>query len=127
MPTPRSASSRSTTPTLTLVYLPHLDYNLQRVGPGAPAAAGDVRQIDALCGELIAFFEGRGVQVVILSEYGLCDVTTPVHLNRVLREQGVLAVRDELGLELLDAGASGAFAVADHQVAHVYVNDPSIA
>jgi predicted AlkP superfamily pyrophosphatase or phosphodiesterase len=113
-------------PTLTLVYLPHLDYNLQRVGPGAPAAAEDVRQIDALCGELIAFFEGRGVQVVILSEYGLCDVTTPVHINRVLREQGAIAVRDELGLEVLDPGASRAFAVADHQVAHVYINDPSI-
>ena len=113
-------------PTLTLVYLPHLDYNLQRVGPGAPAAAEDVRQIDALCGDLVSFFEERGVQIVILSEYGLCDVTTPVHINRVLREQGAIAVRDELGLELLDPGASRAFAVADHQVAHVYINDPSI-
>jgi predicted AlkP superfamily pyrophosphatase or phosphodiesterase len=109
-------------PTLTLVYIPHLDYNLQRVGPGSPAAAGDVRQVDALCGDLIAFFESRGVQVVILSEYGLCDVTTPVHLNRVLREHGLIAVREEQGLELLDPGASAAFAVADHQVAHVYVN-----
>src|SRR4029450_12941086 len=30
-------------------------------------------------------------------------------------------VRVEMGRELLDAGASEAFAVADHQVAHVYV------
>jgi predicted AlkP superfamily pyrophosphatase or phosphodiesterase len=112
-------------PTLSLVYLPHLDYNLQRVGPSDPAAAADVSQIDDLCGDLIAFFESRGVQVVILSEYGLCDVTTPVHLNRVLREQGLVAVRSELGLEVLDPGASAAFVVADHQVAHVYVNDQS--
>jgi predicted AlkP superfamily pyrophosphatase or phosphodiesterase len=112
-------------PTLTLVYLPHLDYNLQRVGPGAPAAAADVRQIDALCGDLVTFFEARGVQVVVLSEYGLCDVTTPVHVNRVLRAHGLVAVREERGLELLDPGASAAFAVADHQVAHVYVNDPA--
>ena len=61
----------------------------------------------------------------MLSEYGLRDVTTPVHLNRVLREPGLVAVREELGLELLDPGASAAFAVADHQVAHVYVNDPA--
>ena len=47
-----------------------------------------------------------------------------MHINRVLREHGLIAVRDELGRELLDAGASAAFAVADHQVAHVYVNDP---
>ena len=112
-------------PTLTLVYLPHLDYNLQRVGPASPAALEDVRQVDALCGDLIAFFEARGAQVVVLSEYGLCEVTTPVHINRVLREHGAIAVREELGLEVLDPGASAAFAVADHQIAHVYVNDPS--
>jgi predicted AlkP superfamily pyrophosphatase or phosphodiesterase len=112
-------------PTLTLVYLPHLDYNLQRVGPSDAAAAVDLRQIDDVAGDLIAFYEARGVQVVVLSEYGLCDVTTPVHPNRILREHGLLAIREELGLELLDPGASPAFAVADHQVAHVYVNDPA--
>jgi predicted AlkP superfamily pyrophosphatase or phosphodiesterase len=112
-------------PTLSLVYLPHLDYNLQRVGPGDEAAAKDVKEVDEVCGELVAFYESRGVQVVILSEYGLCDVTTPVHINRVLRQQGLVVVRDELGLELLDPAASAAFAVADHQVAHVYVNDAS--
>jgi len=109
--------------TLTLVYLPHLDYNLQRVGPGAPEAAADLRQIDEVCGDLIPFFESRGANVVVLSEYGLSDVTTPVHINRVLREQGLVAVREELGHEVLDPGASAAFAVADHQVAHVYLND----
>jgi predicted AlkP superfamily pyrophosphatase or phosphodiesterase len=110
-------------PTLTLVYLPHLDYNLQRVGPASAEAMDDVRQIDGICGELIDFYEARGVQVLLLSEYGLRDVRTPVHVNRALRERGLLAVREELGLELLDAGASAAFAVADHQVAHLYVND----
>jgi predicted AlkP superfamily pyrophosphatase or phosphodiesterase len=59
--------------------------------------------------------------VVILSEYGITNVSRPVHLNRVLRQAGHLAIRVERGLELLDAGASAAFAVADHQVAHVYV------
>jgi predicted AlkP superfamily pyrophosphatase or phosphodiesterase len=113
---------RKFSPTLTLVYLPHLDYNLQRVGPHHPGAAGDVRQVDEICGDLITFYEALGTQVIVLSEYGLCDVTTPVHLNRVLRAHGLLAVRVERGLEHLDPGASAAFAVADHQVAHVYVN-----
>jgi predicted AlkP superfamily pyrophosphatase or phosphodiesterase len=112
-------------PTLSLVYLPHLDYNLQRVGPGDPAAAGDVQQVDEVCGDLIGFYEGRGIQVILLSEYGLCDVTTPVHINRVLRQRGLVAIREELGLEVLDPGASAAFAVADHQVAHIYVRDAS--
>ena len=112
-------------PTLTLVYLPHLDYNLQRVGPGAAEAASDLRQVDEVCADLIAHYESRDARVIVLSEYGLQDVTSPVHLNRVLREHGLIAVREELGHEMLDPGASAAFAVADHQVAHVYVNDKS--
>lgn len=111
-------------PTLTLVYLPHLDYNLQRLGPSDPAIQQDLREIDAVCGGLIRFYEARGAQVIVLSEYGITDVSKPIHLNRILRERGMIAVREELGRELLDAGASAAFAVADHQVAHVYVNDP---
>jgi predicted AlkP superfamily pyrophosphatase or phosphodiesterase len=60
---------------------------------------------------------------MVLSEYGLMNVSRPVHINRALREAGLLAVRDELGLEAFDPGASAAFAVADHQIAHVYVRD----
>ncbi len=113
-------------PTLSLVYLPHLDYNLQRLGPSDPAIATDLREIDTLCEELITFYEKRGVRVVALSEYGIHDVEHPVHLNRLFRKQEWLNVRVELGLELLDAGASQVFAVADHQLAHVYVNNPAL-
>ena len=77
-------------------------------------------------GELITFFQARSVSVIILSEYGITPVDTPIHLNRLFREQGWLTIKEELGLEMLDCGASRAFAVADHQVAHVYVNDPAI-
>ncbi len=113
-------------PTLNLIYLPHLDYNLQRLGPRAPRIADDVRAADAIVGDLCAFFENRSIRVIVLSEYGITPVDTPVHLNRVFRQQGWLAIKDELGLELLDCGASRAFAVADHQVAHIYLNDRSI-
>jgi predicted AlkP superfamily pyrophosphatase or phosphodiesterase len=111
-------------PTLTLVYLPHLDYNLQRLGPSHPAIAGDLRAVDALCGELIAAARRDGTRVVVLSEYGITPVTGAIHVNRALREAGLIQVRTELGRELLDPGASEAFAVADHQVAHVYVRRP---
>lgn len=110
-------------PTLLLIYLPHLDYNLQRLGPGDPKIRDDVRAIDAVCGRLIAHCRERGRRVIVLSEYGLVPVSGAIHLNRILREQGLLAIRDELGTDTLDAGASAAFAVADHQIAHVYVND----
>ncbi len=110
-------------PTLTLVYLPHLDYVLQRAGPLGDDVLRHVREIDAVCEELVTFFERRGTQLIILSEYGITRVRRGVSLNRTLREQGFVSVREELGRELLDAGASRAFAVADHQVAHVYVRD----
>ncbi len=113
-------------PTLTLVYLPHLDYNLQRYGHDFSRIATDLAEIDTVVGALIDYYEGRGAAVVLLSEYGITDVDRPVHLNRVLRRAGHLQIRIERGLELLDAGASGAFAVADHQVAHIYLNDPTL-
>ena len=113
-------------PTLSLIYLPHLDYNLQRLGPSHAKIPQDLGQIDRIVGDLISHFQQRSVQVLLLSEYGISPVDTPVHLNRVFRDQGWITIKDESGLELLDCGASKAFAVADHQVAHVYVNDSSI-
>lgn len=113
-------------PTLTLVYLPHLDYCLQRHGPDPahPDVARDLAAVDALCGELIEQAEADGAAVLVLSEYGITAVRRPVHINRALREAGLIRVREELGRELLDPGASAAFAVSDHQVAHVYVQRP---
>ena len=110
-------------PTLLLVYLPHLDYSFQRLGPSHPGVRDEVRAVDAICGRLIAEFRERGRRVIVLSEYGLVDVSRPVHINRALREAGLLAVRNELEADALDPGASEAFAVADHQLAHVYVRD----
>jgi predicted AlkP superfamily pyrophosphatase or phosphodiesterase len=113
-------------PTMTLVYLPHLDYNLQRLGPDHPAIARDVAQVDAVCGELIDAAQRAGMHVVALSEYGITKVSRPVHINRALREAGWLRVRNELGRDQLDAGVSDAFALADHQIAHVYVARPEL-
>lgn len=112
-------------PHLNLIYLPHLDYNLQRLGPHHPAVGDDWRRVDEIVGALVDFFANRGVASLVLSEYGLVPVDQPVHLNRVLRGEGWLAVREELGRELLDVGACRALAVADHQVAHVYLKDPA--
>jgi predicted AlkP superfamily pyrophosphatase or phosphodiesterase len=113
-------------PTLSLVYLPHLDYDLQRQGPNGPGIPAALRAIDAVCGELIDIATKGGARVIVVSEYGITPVTGAIHLNRVLRDAKLLAIREEQGKELLDAGASRAFAVADHQVAHIYVNDPAV-
>lgn len=113
-------------PTLSTVYLPHLDYNLQRLGPKDPLIAADLRLVDDIIRDLITFYDNRGVQPMLLSEYGITEVNKAIHLNRILREAGWVTVKEELGLELLDPGASQAFAVADHQIAHIYINNKSI-
>jgi predicted AlkP superfamily pyrophosphatase or phosphodiesterase len=113
-------------PSLTLVYLPHLDYNLQRLGPDDPRIAHDIKLVDAEAGKCIAAAHEIGAEIIALSEYAITPVSRPVHINRVLRRHGYVAARREpLGWETLDYGASRAFAVADHQVAHVYVQQPA--
>jgi len=113
-------------PTLTLIYLPHLDYCLQKFGPDVSAIAKEIREIDAVVEKLVRFYESKQSNIILLSEYGIAPVSKPIHINRIFREHGLLQIRVERGLELLDAGASKAFAVADHQVAHIYINDPTV-
>jgi len=109
-------------PTLQLVYLPHLDYCLQKLGPEGNLAQ-DLAEIDGLCGRLLDHFQARDCRVVVLSEYGITPVRRPIHPNRILREAGLLSLKLDLGREYLDPGTSRAFAVADHQVCHIYVRD----
>lgn len=110
-------------PTLTFIYIPHLDYNFQRLGPHHPDIGRDLKQVDEICQNLIHYYESQDAEVIILSEYGITEVEQPIYINRLLRENNLIAFRNELGLEVLDAGASEAFAVCDHQVAHIYVQD----
>lgn len=113
-------------PVLSLVYLPHLDYSLQKIGPGHEQISRELEKIDEVIGGLLDFYEERKIGVVVLSEYGISPVSKPVYLNRQFRKKGWLAIKPEMGREMMDAGASRVFAVADHQVAHVYVNDESL-
>lgn len=110
-------------PDLTLAYLPHLDYDLQRFGPASPQAVEAAEALDRVLGPLLDAADARGATVVALSEYGIGAVNRPVHVNRMLREAGLLHVHTQDGMEYLDPWTSRAFAVADHQVAHVYVRD----
>lgn len=107
-------------PTLQLVYLPHLDYCLQREGPKADLSK-DLGEVDAVVGRLIDHFRAKDCRVIVLSEYGIVPVHRPVYPNRILREAGLLGLKVDLGLEYLDPGSCRAFSVTDHQIAHVYV------
>jgi predicted AlkP superfamily pyrophosphatase or phosphodiesterase len=111
-------------PELTLVYLPHLDYDPQRLGPASCDMVRLVAELDEACGTILDAAGRIGARVWIVSEYGHADVSRPILLNRVLREAGYLSVRPGPFGEILDTFGSRAFAVCDHQVAHVHVIRP---
>jgi predicted AlkP superfamily pyrophosphatase or phosphodiesterase len=113
-------------PDLSLVYLPHLDYDLQRFGPNDARSDAARRDVDKLVGDLAEFLEARGVEVLIVSEYAITAVDRAVPLNKVLRAHDWLELKPEDGSLTLDTFNSKAFAVVDHQVAHVVVLDPSV-
>jgi len=112
-------------PTLLLAYLPHLDYGLQKLGPDHPNIPSACRELDDVAADLIESLMASGRRILLVNEYGITAVTDAVAPNRILRSAGLLSLRVEQGREMLDAGASGAFAVPDHQIAHVYVADPA--
>ncbi|BDD06543.1 nucleotide pyrophosphatase/phosphodiesterase family protein [Aureibacter tunicatorum] len=113
-------------PTLQLVYIPHLDYCMQKNEFDSPCVQNDIQDLDILLKELIQYFENRNVEPILISEYGIVPVDSPIHINRILRKKGFLSIRKEGQKEYLDAGASKAFAVSDHQIAHIYIKDSSL-
>ncbi|KOV57753.1 phosphodiesterase [Streptomyces sp. MMG1121] len=116
--------NRTRHPDLTLCYVPHLDYDLQRFGPTDPRSLKAAADLDAVLAPLLDDADAEGRTVVVLSEYGITPVSRPVDINRALRRAGYLEVHTQDGMEYLDTTASRAFAVADHQIAHVYVRRP---
>jgi predicted AlkP superfamily pyrophosphatase or phosphodiesterase len=116
--------NRTERPDLSLCYVPHLDYDLQRHGPDDPRSARAAADLDAVLAPLLDDARAQGRTVVVLSEYGITRVRRPVDINRALRRAGLLEVHTQAGMEYLDPMASRAFAVADHQLAHIYVRRP---
>jgi predicted AlkP superfamily pyrophosphatase or phosphodiesterase len=115
---------RTHAPDLTMAYVPHLDYDPQRFGPNDPRSHAAAAELDEALAPLLDDCANQGVTVLVVAEYGIADADRPVHINRILRREGLLEVYVQDGKEQLDPWTSRAFAVADHQVAHVYLGDP---
>ncbi|WP_204080927.1 nucleotide pyrophosphatase/phosphodiesterase family protein [Mycobacterium riyadhense] len=116
---------RRYSPTLLTAYIPHLDYDFQRYGPRSPLAIAAAVDVDAALAPLLAVAADRGMTTIVVSEYGIAPAHNPVDINRLLRREGYLNVYTQQGREYLDPWTSRAFAVADHQAAHIYVGDDS--
>lgn len=114
-------------PDLMFVYLPHLDYCLQKYGPADQGLATELRAVDEQVGRIVRAVDESGwrdeTTFMVLSEYCIQAVSGDVPINRILRHNGLLRVRTINGREYLDCELSQAFAMVDHQVAHLYVKD----
>ena len=114
---------KKNSPELTLTYLPHLDYDFQRF---TTPDRERVAEVDRCAGLVIDAAQSIGAIPIVVSEYGLVPVKKSVSINRALRQAGWLAVRNGPFGESLLPGESKAFAVVDHQLAHLYVRDPAM-
>ena len=114
---------RTNLPELTLTYLPHLDYDFQRL---KKPDRERVAEVDRCAAIVIEAAESIGAIPIVVSEYGLVPVNKSISINRALRKAGWLSVRNGPYGETLLPGESLAFAVVDHQLAHLYVRDPSM-
>ncbi len=115
-------------PRFNFVYVPHLDYAAQKFGPNSPQQVTACQEADAQLGRLfdgVAALRLGNVAYMVVSEYAITEVSGVIYPNRVLREAGLLAIDERDGREFLNVRQSKAFAVVDHQFAHVYVQDPS--
>jgi predicted AlkP superfamily pyrophosphatase or phosphodiesterase len=117
-------------PNILFTYIPHLDYIFQREGIFPKNLKEEIRFVDNIVGNIMKKTIDLGIrdqtQFVILSEYGFSDVTSDIPINRVFREHGLLAIREIEGREYIDFEYSLAFAMVDHQVAHIYVKGTSV-
>ncbi|HVT83134.1 MAG TPA: alkaline phosphatase family protein, partial [Phycisphaerae bacterium] len=114
-------------PDVQLVYVPHLDYKLQRLGPNDPSVVRDLQEVDAVLAGLAAKVRGGGDTLMIAGDYGMYEVDTPIMPNLALREAGLLATKlDGEGKLLMDYDASKAFVMADHQVGFLYARDEAL-
>jgi predicted AlkP superfamily pyrophosphatase or phosphodiesterase len=113
-------------PDLLLTYLPHLDYVLQRRGPADEHAVRPaLQETAALLQRLTATARAAGFDVLLWGDYAITAARGVVFPNRRLRERGLFTVRQVGRRTYPDLYAAPAFALVDHQVAQVYLADPT--
>ena len=120
-------------PHLLFVYLPHLDYAAQKNGPESQQYKKSIAELDDLIGEFLRFLDSQfkdEYEIIILSEYNFNTVKHSISPNQILKNEGFLKTRKISGKEYLDFEYSKAFAMVDHQIAHVFTksegNTPSV-
>ena len=111
-------------PDLLVTYLPHLDYTSQKFGPNSDEFKKSVDELDILIGDFLLFLNQEypnTYEIMILSEYNFNEVNNSISPNLLLRQHGLLSTRRIEEKDYIDYEFSKAFALVDHQIAHLYI------
>lgn len=113
-------------PEFAVVRIPYLGQVARRYGPDGREASRAVRELERHLGPFLTALPANSL-VVAATESVATPVLEPLYPNLVLHGLGFLALdpHPDGGLDV-DLNASAAFAVADHQLCHIYINDPSV-
>lgn len=113
-------------PELLFGYLPHLDYDLQRYGPAHRCSRRAARTLGVALQRFIAACEKNNYDYLIYGDYEINQVKRgAVFPNRRLMDAGLFRTRAVDEMLYPDFFHYEAFAMVDHEVAHVYVADPA--
>ena len=110
---------------LQLAYLPHLDYEMQKSGPDSKASEKEFAKLENILERLFAAAKFADYEILIFGDYAITDAKEAVFPNKILRDAGLFSTREVRGALYPDIYSSQAFAMVDHQVAHVYISDKS--
>jgi predicted AlkP superfamily pyrophosphatase or phosphodiesterase len=116
---------RTVTPDLFLVYLPHLDYELQKSGPYSHKSTKSFHELKPLLIELIHAAKEYNYNILIFGDYAMKQVNKTIFPNRILKEAGLFLTRNVKGMTYPNLYTSRAFAIVDHQVAHIIIKEKS--
>ena len=108
---------------LQLVYLPHLDYEMQKSGPYSKKSINEFKKVENILNMLFSAAKLAGYEVIIFGDYAINEAHQAIFPNKILRDANLFNQREVKGALYPDIYSSKAFAMVDHQIAHVYVPD----
>lgn len=110
-------------PELFLVYIPHLDYDLQKFGTESQQVRNAFRELENVLEELFSCARDCGYELLVFGDYAINPVENVIFPNKILREKSLFKCREVKGMLYPDLWTSKAFVLVDHQIAHIYLEN----
>ncbi len=118
-----SLLNNKTAPDILFTYIPHLDYDLQRFGTDSPKIQKVFQETENLIEALCNSAKNANYEVILFGDYAINNAHSVIYPNKILRDSNDFSIRNVKKMYYPDLYSSKGFAMVDHQIAHVYIND----